>query len=313
MSGIDRSQFDIPLTEITCEEIPSVGHEAPLKEVVQKMQESKSSALPIVKDSIAIGLISEKDIIQKVDFKNRECFEKKVSDYMTPGPFSLPESSLFSDAMKLITRRGFRHIPMTSEQGEFKALLSIKDILAFLIKFFPEQVSQYGTVKEWDFQRVDDYSESYSSELQDYSQVNGNIFLAHLKRISQQRPLFLDYQCSIGEVIDLMRTHRIGAVLLMRYETELKGVITERDLLFKVFIKEDLKEDLKAQDFMTPNPDTLLRKHYIAHAINNMFQFNYRNTIVVDEDRYPLSVISALEVFKFIAYHFYGDELKLIK
>lgn len=312
MSMIERSQFDIPLSEISFEKIPSVGHETTLEEVVQKMQESKSGALPVLKGETAIGLISERDIVHKVDFKNKDCFKGPVSDYMTPGPFSLPKDSLVSDAMKLITRRGFRHIPITGEKGEFVSLLSIKDVLDFLIKFFPDHVTKYGTVKTWDFQTVDDYSESYSSELSDYSVVNGNIFLAHLKRISHKRPLLLDYECSIGEVIDLMRSHHYGTVLLMRYETELRGVITERDLMFKVFQKENLHEELKARDFMTPKPDTLLRKHYIAHAINNMFQFKYRNTIVVDEDHYPLSVISILEVFKFITYHFYGDELKVL-
>jgi CBS domain-containing protein len=99
----------------------------------------------------------------------------------------------------------------------------------------------------------------------------------------------------------------------MEYETSIRGIITERDLLFKVYDQPGVSAESPVREFMTASPHLLLSKHYLAHAINNMFHFGYRNTIVVNEDRYPESIVTLLEIFKFMAFHFYADEISLMK
>ncbi len=309
---IERSELDIPLSDVKRGDIPTVSHESTTEEAIRLMQESRQGAMAVLKGKVAVGLISERDLILKPDFSDPEWAKRPISDFMTAGPFSLPETSLLSDAIKLVTKRSFRQIPLTNETGEYVSMVSIKDMLGHLVEYFPRQVGNFGVIKSWENQTVDDYSEMYSTELNGDGHLNGNIFMAHLKRVSHRRPAIVDESVSIGEVIDLIRFQKGGAVLLTRYETQLLGIITERDILLKAFKEGKVDPNLKATDFMSANPDTLLRKHYIAHAINNMFHFNYRNTIVVDEDNYPLSVIGMLELFKFVAYHFYGDEVSLL-
>ena len=89
-----------------------------------------------------------------------------------------------------------------------------------------------------------------------------------------------------------MKAARKGMVAVTRYETELVGVLTERDLLKKVFGKIDLSSQIKVSEIMTPNPITLLEKHVLSYAINNMFVKNFRNIILVDEEKNPISSIS---------------------
>lgn len=72
--------------------------------------------------------------------------------------------------------------------------------------------------------------------------------------------------------------------------------------MFKIFGKIRLDEGpVPVKDFMTRNPHTLLSKHFIAYAINNMFTFHYRNIVVVDEDRVPVAVVGLLDIFKYLA------------
>ena len=309
---VERSTFDVPLTEISIEESPTGTFDSPLSEILESMQSSKKGAMCLLKDGYAVGMISERDFIRKVSFEETSWLEDPCKKIATPGPFTLKNTALVSDAIKLLVKRNFRHIPLVDEEDKYVGLLSIKDLLSFLIQFFPEQVKKHGILTEWNVQTVDEYGEGFSSSSESMAFVSGNIFLSHLKRVSHETPLLLDVSSTIPEAIELMKDRKKGSIVVTEYETKIKGVFTERDLLFKILGKSDVREELTLKEFMTENPHTLLSKHYLAHAINNMFHFKYRSTIVVDEDHYPLSVISLLDIFKFVAFHFYGDEISLL-
>lgn len=311
--SVKKELFDVPITDISLREKPSLSPEASIREAIELMQSSKMGSLCLVKDGYAVGLLSERDLIRKYDLDDPQWIEKPCKSVMTPGPFTVSQAQMVSDAIKMMSKRDFRNIPIVNDKDEYVTMLTIRDLLGFLVQFFPDRVAKHGHIVDWTIQTVDDYSEGFSTASENVAFVSGNIFMTHLKRVSHHRPLVLDFESKISEAIELMRERKRGAIILTRYETEIKGIITERDLLLKVFGKVDLKEDLLVKDFMTANPHTLLSKHYLAHAINNMFHFNYRSTLIVNEDRYPLSIVSLLDIFKYVAYSFYGDELSLLK
>lgn len=309
---IEKSQFDIPITELKISEIPTLLGESTIQDAVSIMQKSHIGSICYLRDGCAAGMVSERDLVRKIDLNDRDWLSKPCKEIMTPGPFTLSVDAMISDAIKLMAKRSFRNIPLVNDSGEYVGLLTIKDILDFLIKFFPEHVAKHGIVESWHYQTVEDYSEGFTTSSKNLSHVSGNIFLAHLSRVSHNRPLVLDYESSVTDAIEIMRDRKRGAVILTRFETELKGILTERDILLKVLGKKKVDGSLMVKDFMTPNPHTLLSKHYLAHAINNMFHFKYRSTIVVNEDNYPLSIVSLLDIFKFVAFTFYGEELSIL-
>lgn len=310
--SVNKELFDVPLTELKLAQSPSLSGDATIKEALETMQSSKVGSLCLVREGYAAGLISERDLVHKYDLEDPEWTSKPCKSVMTPGPFTIPQDKLVSDAIKMMAKRDFRNIPVVNEKDEYVTMLTIKDLLGFLVQFFPERVAKHGIVENWTIQTVDDYSEGFSTASENLALVSGNIFMTHLKRVSHHRPLVLDHESSIVDVIELMRERKRGAIILTRFETEIKGIITERDLLFKVFGKVNIDSSLKANQFMSPNPHTLLSKHYLAHAINNMFHFKYRSSLVVNEDRYPIAMVSLLDIFKYVAYAFYGNEVSLL-
>jgi|GEM_PF-483005 len=312
LEAIEKTEFDRGLEHTGYEKVPFCSPEDSIGKVLETMQSTKHGALLLCEGESIVGIISEQDILRKGQLESLEWCDTKVGQVMTKNPICLPHDAKISDSIKLMASRNFRHIPITKD-GKYDGLLSIKDLIAFMIKFFPSKVAVFGTKVDWTHLTVDDYTEAFSFTHENKDMISGNIFMAHLKRVSHNLPIVLDVNCSVSDVVELLQSRKKGAVLLMEYETKLKGIITERDLLFKVFGKEKVDGTLRASQFMTPNPHILLSKHYIAHAINNMFSYNYRNSIVVNEDRYPVSVISLLEVFKFVAFQFFGEEVSLIQ
>lgn len=305
---IEKKLLDVPLSEIHVEETPVASLDTSMLEVLKAMRDSRKGAMCLLKNNTAAGMISERDFIQKGVFNDSEWLNRPCQEIATPGPFTLKRDSLVSDAIKMIVKRNFRHVPLVDEQGNYSGLLSIKDLLRFLIQFFPNQVHKHGTLTNWSFQTVDEFGEGFSSSSENMAFVSGNIFLAHLKRVCHERPLIIDIEATVEEAISLMRERKKGSIVVMEYETRIKGIFTERDILFKILGNHEINDKLFIKDFMTEKPHTLLSKHYLAHAINNMFNYKYRSTIVVDEDSYPLALVSLLDIFKFVAFNFYGDE-----
>ena len=127
-----------------------------------------------------------------------------------------------------------------------------------------------------------------------------------LQKSIQQDAVRIDMNKSLEDTLKKMQENKVGAILVTEYETTLRGIITERDFLLKIYGKVDLKN--KVKDYMTPNPHTLLNRHIFAHAINNMFHCNYRNIIMVNEDRYPLAIVSLFDLFKYISRQMYPEE-----
>jgi len=308
---VDRRKFDVPLTTLNIESFPQGNLEEDLGQIIKKLNESKKGAMALIEDDIVQGVISESDFINKVSFEEKDWVKEPCYSIATLEPHTLREDALISDAIKLLVKKNFRHIPLVDENNKFKSFLSIKDLLAYIIKFFPDQVEEYGTKTSWDFKIVDHLAGKLSSNSKKDNFISGNIFLSNLKRLSYQKPLIMDVDDFLWDAVNLMQRRKRGAIVLTEYETKIKGIFTERDLLFKVLGKINNNEKYKIRDFMTKNPHTLLGKHYVAHALNNMFHFNYRTTVIVNEDRFPLSIIGLLDIFKFVAYDFFDDEISI--
>ena len=131
-------------------------------------------------------------------------------------------------------------------------------------------------------------------------------FKVHLKRLIYNRPLILDISATVADAISLLGHRGRGALLVTQFETEMVGILTERDLLQKFFVKPELLDkahELSVEAFMTVNPHMLLLKHTLGNALSNIQYFKYRNIILVDEDKLALSVIELMDIFKFILFH----------
>ncbi|MER3520780.1 MAG: CBS domain-containing protein, partial [Acidimicrobiia bacterium] len=60
---------------------------------------------------------------------------------MTPDPVTVSLASSIKDAIEKLREGGFRHLPVVDEDGKPSGLLSIRDILAEIAEYFPQEVS----------------------------------------------------------------------------------------------------------------------------------------------------------------------------
>lgn len=285
-----------------------MSEEATLIDVVNFLQDKKIGCLLLHRDEKLTGVITERDFLLKIIGVVEDWRDKPVKDYMTPNPFSLKDDAQVIDAIEIMTREQFRHIPVMNSEGNACAIISVKDLVGYMINFFGDTITKVGVLTEWSYKNSVNYTENYSSLIDGKEKkVSSSIFFVHLKRVIRKQAVCLDVNSTVQEALSLMQEKRVGSILLMEYETKIKGIITERDILVKFLGKYHFNEERPVSEFMTGDPHLLLHRHNLAHAVNNMFRFKYRNTIVVNEDRYPLALVGLLEVFRYISLHLFRE------
>lgn len=98
---------------------------------------------------------------------------------------------------------------------------------------------------------------------------------------------------SVHAVAAHMKDNRDGAVLVVSSEGALRGIVTERDLAFKVLAMGLDANATTVGEVMTVSPQTIAPEKPFAHALHMMYEGGFRHLPVVLPDGRPIGVISA--------------------
>jgi CBS domain-containing protein len=120
------------------EAIHSIGPDALVTECVRTMTAKKIGALIVMEGERLIGIFTERDALNKVLAAGRDPHSTKVSEVMTTNPYCIPPTTTVGQAMELVTRRRFRHLPIV-ENGKVLAVVSSGDLTHWLVK---DQISE---------------------------------------------------------------------------------------------------------------------------------------------------------------------------
>jgi Predicted signal-transduction protein containing cAMP-binding and CBS domains len=121
--------------------IYSVGPDTPVAECVRTMTAEKIGALIVMDGERLIGIFTERDALNKVLAAGLDPVSTKVSEVMTKDPYCIPPTTTVGEAMELVTKRRFRHLPIV-ENGKVLAVVSSGDLTRWLVK------DQMGEVQE---------------------------------------------------------------------------------------------------------------------------------------------------------------------
>jgi CBS domain-containing protein len=301
--NISTDIFNVPISDLELHEVISISSDSTLKDAIEAMQKDNLGSILISENNILKGIVTERDLITKIEDHSQDFSQIPIVDFMTKNPQFLQKSNTIEDCIKLISRKEFRHIPICDKDGTTQSIVSINDILKFIINLFPERIHGLGILTEWVVQeeQTSDLSIDVEENEKGQKNVDAGLFLAPLRKVPSARLVTMDVNSSVQDILKKMKEKSTTAIALVEYETILRGIITERDIIKKVLLKHDLKKEISIKEFMTPNPHSLLSRHLIAFAINNMFHFKYRNILIVNEDRFPLFLVSLMDILKYIS------------
>ena len=119
----------------------SVPQEATLQRAIETLQREHIGCVLVVgADGRLNGIFTERDLLTRVAGRHLDWARERVGDYMTRDPEALWPDDRIAWALNLMSIGGYRHVPLTDEEGRPVGVVSIKDIVALIVDLFPAQV-----------------------------------------------------------------------------------------------------------------------------------------------------------------------------
>ncbi len=85
-------------------------------------------AAPVLSGQELIGVLTERDVLQRVVAAGRDPDLTRVSEVMTPTPRTVSRKSSLVEAFAIMAEGHFRHLPVVESDGRVVAMLSMRDV-----------------------------------------------------------------------------------------------------------------------------------------------------------------------------------------
>ena len=122
-------------------EIWSIPPDATVYDALQMMSEKKVGALLVMTNDQVNGILSERDVIRKVDLKGRTSRITKVNEIMTSDVISVKVSEQLEECMTAMIEKNIRHLPVY-DGGQLLGLISVRDVLKEVVEVQKSLISQ---------------------------------------------------------------------------------------------------------------------------------------------------------------------------
>jgi CBS domain-containing protein len=97
-------------------------------EAARYMMEHNVGALPVMRNGELAGIISERDIMNRVVAVGRTPGTTVVSEVMTANPRAVAADETIEECLFIMREFGFRHLPIVDGK-QLKGLVSLRDVL----------------------------------------------------------------------------------------------------------------------------------------------------------------------------------------
>jgi len=97
-------------------------------EAARYMMENNVGAVPVLRNGDLTGILSERDIMNRVVAVGRTPGTTAVSEVMTANPRAVAADESIEECLFIMREFGFRHLPIVDGK-ELKGLVSLRDVL----------------------------------------------------------------------------------------------------------------------------------------------------------------------------------------
>ena len=120
-----------PLSVLMQTTIESIATSASVREAAQHMTTKKVGALLVQQDGELVGIVTERDLVQKVLSEEKDLDELSVKRIMNHPLIDIDINRTIHDASDLMAEKWIRHLPVT-ENHEIVGILSVRDLIRMI-------------------------------------------------------------------------------------------------------------------------------------------------------------------------------------
>lgn len=115
-----------------------VGPSTSLREAIDRMNEARVGCVLVMAEEIIVGILTERDVLQ--DVVGKLDLKTEVAAVMTRNPETVRLTDTIAYALNRMHVGGYRHLPVTDDDGHPAGVVSIRDIVGYLVSLFTTAV-----------------------------------------------------------------------------------------------------------------------------------------------------------------------------
>ena len=109
--------------------VVTVGPDTSIADVAKILADKRIGTVVVSEDGkVALGILSERDIVRELAQSGSSCLSRLVSDYMTRDVVTCNSRSAVSEALSKMTEGRFRHMPVVEDDAMI-GLISLGDVV----------------------------------------------------------------------------------------------------------------------------------------------------------------------------------------
>ncbi len=113
-----------------------ISPDASVADAVAALNEVKAGCLLVMEGGKLVGIFTDRDIVRRVLPTGRALGEATVGEYMTKDPEVLTPSDPIAFALNRMSTGDFRHVPLLDDLGSPVAVVSVRDVVSFVVQHF---------------------------------------------------------------------------------------------------------------------------------------------------------------------------------
>ena len=117
-------------------------------DAIRAMQSEHRGVVLVTEDGTmharVVGIFTERDVLFRVVDQGRNPATLALSELMTTEPECLRDDQTIADVLRMMSVGGFRHVPIVNAEGRPVHVVSVRDVVEFLVEAFPKEVLNRG-------------------------------------------------------------------------------------------------------------------------------------------------------------------------
>jgi len=116
--------------------------------------------------------------------------------------------------------------------------------------------------------------------------------IVSILHLCDEKPATVHPEDTVADAINVMLSHRVGAVAIVDSENRVAGIFTERDVLKKLSLSGKDPNKIPVQDLMTTPVELATLETSPGEALEEMIECHFRHLPVVDNSGRLLGLLS---------------------
>ncbi|KAI1757562.1 hypothetical protein F4782DRAFT_537104 [Xylaria castorea] len=267
-------------------------------EAAQLMAAKREDCVLVTDDDDRIaGIFTAKDLAFRVVGTGQKATNVTIAEIMTKNPLCARTDTSATDALDLMVRKGFRHLPVMDENQDISGILDITkcfyDAMEKLERAYASSTKLYAALEGVQ----SELGASQPAQIIQYvealrSKMSGPTLESVLNGMP---PTTVSVRTSVKEAAMLMKENHTTAVLVQD-QSQITGIFTSKDVVLRVIAPGLDPATCSVVRVMTPHPDFAPMDMSIQAALRKMHDGHYLNLPVMNGEGEIVGMVDVLKL-----------------